>query len=264
LDIAEAADRNFATHASWALRALPNATVVEDAELVVTDSGLGCDSFNIVCRARLKEGNAKRRVTQTMDYFGSRGRAFSWWFGPADRPADLDRHLTAAGLAHVESETMMSLDLTRLREPDLRPGGLQITRVGTPEEMADFATAISDGTAPDPDVQRFYELATKRVLSGESPQRFYVGYLDGRPVATAEVTLAGEVAGIYGVVTLEEFRRRGFGSALTAQPLIDARAQGYRTGVLQASADGLGVYQRLGFEEFGIVREFKPTQSKRA
>jgi ribosomal protein S18 acetylase RimI-like enzyme len=258
LDIAEAADTNFAMHASWGLRALPNAMVVDDAELVVTDSGLGCDTFNIVCRARLTDATAPARVAQTTGHFGERARAFSWWFGPADQPKHLDRILVDAGLKHLESETMMSLDLERLRTPDLCPGGLRIQRVRTPADMADFVRAIAEGIGPDPDVQRFYELAAGRLLSDQSPQHFYVGYLDGRPVATAEVTLAGQVAGIYGVVTLEAYRNRGIGSALTAQPLIDASSQGYRTGVLQASADGLGVYRRLGFQEFGIVREFKP------
>jgi ribosomal protein S18 acetylase RimI-like enzyme len=258
VEIAEAADANFAAHASWALQALPNATVINDAELVVTDSGLACDTFNIVCRARLKSASARARVEQTVDYFSRKARAFSWWFGPADRPSDLDRLLIAAGLRHTESETMMSLDLAKLRTPDLHPEGLHIKRVRTPAELAEFAKTVTDGTAPDPEVRRFYQLTANRILSRESPQHFYIGYLDGKPIATAEVTLAGDVAGIYGVVTLEQYRRRGIGSALTARPLIDARDIGYRTGVLQASADGLGVYRRLGFQEFGVVREFKP------
>src|SRR6185295_15812482 len=101
-----------------------------------------------------------------------------------------------------------------------RPGGLHVNRARTLEDMADFATTITDVTAPDPNVTLFYQPAANRVLASESPQHFYVGYLDGKPVATAEVTLAGDVAGIYGVVTLQAFRHRGIGSALTAQPLI--------------------------------------------
>jgi hypothetical protein len=34
---------------------------------------------------------------------------------------------------------------------------------------------------------------------------------------------------------------------MTVWPLLEARARGYRVGVLQATAMGLSVYRRLGF-----------------
>jgi ribosomal protein S18 acetylase RimI-like enzyme len=256
--LAEALDANFAIHASWALRSLPGATVLDEPELLLTDSGLQGDTFNIVCRSRLSSGGAARRVEQAIEYFRRRARGFSWWLGPADQPRRLDALLEAAGLTHAESETAMAADLAALREPELSPRGLRVRRVRTAAEMADFAAVLTGGVLSDPDVSRFYGMAAPKILSVESPQWFYVGYLDGEPVATAEVTVAGGVAGVYGVGTLERMRRQGFGSALTAQPLIDARNLGYTTGVLQASVDGAGLYRRLGFVDFGEVREFKP------
>ena len=55
------------------------------------------------------------------------------------------------------------------------------------------------------------------------------------------------------------YRRRGIGTALTLQPLRDALADGYHTGVLQAAAEGVGVYRRVGVERFGNITEYKPT-----
>jgi predicted acetyltransferase len=57
-----------------------------------------------------------------------------------------------------------------------------------------------------------------------------------------------------------DYRRRGFGAALSLQPLLDARQQGYRTAILQASDEGARVYKRLGFEPFGQIREYKPAK----
>jgi predicted GNAT family acetyltransferase len=51
------------------------------------------------------------------------------------------------------------------------------------------------------------------------------------------------------VATLKEWRGKGLGAAVTLQPLLDAREQGYRVGVLEASDMGNKVYQRLGFKE---------------
>lgn len=91
------------------------------------------------------------------------------------------------------------------------------------------------------------------------PLWLYVGYLDGVPVSTAELTIGGSVAGLYNISTLPAYRRRGFGRALTRQPLLDAQAHGYHTAILQAVEAGVNLYTHLGFTPFGQITEYKPT-----
>ena len=153
----------------------------------------------------------------------------------------------------------MAADLATLRLGDLSPGGLDVRRVRTAADLHDFARTIAaNSTPPDPTVLRFYDLAASQLLAPNAPQWFYVGYIADEPVATAELTVGGGVVGLYNISTLESHRRRGIGTALTLRPLLDARARGYGTGVLQASADGVGVYARVGFEPFGRIAEYKP------
>jgi ribosomal protein S18 acetylase RimI-like enzyme len=78
-----------------------------------------------------------------------------------------------------------------------------------------------------------------------------------RPVATAELTASGGIAGLYNISTIESYRRRGIGTALTLRPLLDARDAGFRTGFLQAAAAGVGMYTRIGFQRFGDITEYK-------
>jgi ribosomal protein S18 acetylase RimI-like enzyme len=251
--LADAADDNLVVHATWAPRQTPGMRVVVEASLVLVDSGLPCDTFNCAFRARLDAVRVRQAIQAALAFFESAGRPFAWWVGPGDQPADLGAYLIAAGLALAESELAMAVDLGVLALPGPTPEGLVIRRVDSQAALADFASIVAA-----PADRRFYELAAPALLDPNSPQWLYVGYLGDRPVATAEATVAGGVAGLYNIVTDADYRRRGIGTALTLQPLLDARAIGFKTAVLQAAAAGVSIYTRSGFRSFGAIAEYKP------
>ncbi len=58
---------------------------------------------------------------------------------------------------------------------------------------------------------------------------------------------------ITGVATPPAYQRRGIASWLLHRVLTDARARGLRTASLQATKQGAGIYERLGFRDLGFV-----------
>lgn len=80
----------------------------------------------------------------------------------------------------------------------------------------------------------------------------------GTGVATAHVLDHAGDRGIYNVATVEHARRRGFGGALTAWLLRDARARGCATAGLQSSPAAEGVYRAAGFRDLGRILEHVP------
>jgi predicted GNAT family acetyltransferase len=53
--------------------------------------------------------------------------------------------------------------------------------------------------------------------------------------------------GIFNIATPPEFRRRGYGAAVTARAITDGLEAGATWAWLQSSAIGLRVYEALGF-----------------
>lgn len=214
-------------------------------DVLVVDSGLACDTFNLICGTP----SSLAVIDDAIASFA--GRPFSWWLDGAAN------ELLATVLEPAESELAMRAQLAEV--PLFDAPSLRIERVRTREQLRAFArVSAANWSPPDEHVIEFYERTATAALRDDSPLRFYLGTHDAVPVATAEMTVSGATAGLYNIATLASARGRGFGSAMTTFPLAEARREGCTTAVLQASADGVGIYRRAGFVEVGTITEYKP------
>jgi len=184
--------------------------------------------------------------------FCNRNEAPLWWFVfPDTRPLDLGDRLKARGWNLYEMDPGMALNLANLMDDREGPEGLTVERVMDPESMRLFFRIWAEGyPLPKEMAEIWAEGAIELDLTEESPIKHYIGYLDGKPVATAWLSLGAGVAGLYGVVTLPEARGRGIGTEMTLVPLREAKAEGYHVATLLATKLGGGIYRRLGFKEY--------------
>lgn len=90
--------------------------------------------------------------------------------------------------------------------------------------------------------------------AGDPDLRFWVGLAAGEPVATAWSVVSDGYVGVYAVGTVPAARRRGYGEVMTAAAL-GARAD--LPALLQASAMGQPIYQRMGFTEVATVERWR-------
>jgi len=255
-DVPRLTEENLAAHLAHLARRYPGARVEDGPEVLLVDSGLCCETFNKVARARAS-GDAAALVARCTGHFAASGRPFAWWLGPESGLGVLDPFLCAAGLSPTEEETGMALRLDLLRAGEEIPAGLVLRRLQTVGDVRAFAAIIAaTWEPPDAEVRRFYETVAPAMFDMSGPFRGWLALQDGEPVAAAEIFHTPGVAGVYSVCTLESFRRRGVASTLLHAALAHARTEGACLAVLQAAPGGLGVYRRLGFEETGRFEEW--------
>jgi GNAT superfamily N-acetyltransferase len=228
----------------------PRAQVFDGPDLLWTLTDIPFPVFNAVADARLELDAADAAIDAAIARCRSHNVPMIWTTGPSTRPADLGERLVAHGFNHDEDEPQMAVDLQEMHEGSSAPPGLAIEQVRDRRMLARWCWVLNAGFGMPAFAERAWlELYSSIAQAPHSPIRLFIGYLDGSPVATSGLLLAGGVAGVVPVTTLPGFRCQGIGTAMTLAALREARAIGYRIGVLGASEMGAGIYRRIGFRE---------------
>ena len=219
--------------------------------------------FNGVLSTLPPTDQAAEIVHDTVTYFQSQAVAgFIWWLAPHLEPAPWSQHLLPLGFGYDDHTPGMAIDLAIL--PPSTQGELTIQPVENRPTLAEWTSVFVRGYGV-PEVMTSPILTLVESMGTNLPFRYYLGSLNGKPVAASTLFLGAGAAGIYSVATLPEARGQGVGSAMTLTPLYEARNMGYRVGVLQSSDMGYRVYERLGFQRLCQMDHFYwPGQSSQA
>ena len=150
--------------------------------------------------------------------------------------------LREKGFEEVNSEPLMVMET--LPEIPPPPAGLEVREVADAGSLEHFRATTFEGFGlPE-------QLASKFVTAGfgDLPHvRLLVGEWEGRPACTSAVVMSGDQIGVYFVATLDAFRGRGLGAAVTWAAIEKGRELGGTWASLQASKLGHPVYERMGF-----------------
>ncbi len=146
------------------------------------------------------------------------------------------------GMSPAEAVPLMLLESADLRRP--APIGGFAVRPVTPAEVPRYIPVAAAGfempAAP------LEQLINRDVLAAPGV-RGYLGSWDGEPVTTAVSLTFGALTSLINIATVPGQRGHGFGTAITAHAVSEARAAGSPWCWLHSTPDGYPVYQRLGF-----------------
>lgn len=248
-DLLRRADENFCE--AWRINArfIEGGEIAERDGVVMIATGLPAAMFNVAFVLR-PPAEPAAAVKRAIAFFGPRGAP--WLFrvregvDPASESAAQEAGLRPAG----------ALPVMVLRDAGLPPAslpGLEVREVRLADlEAMHGVLAGGFGTPPE-----FGPRLVPPAALDALEARFYIGYADGKPAATAAMMRTGDCAGVYNVATLPGFRGRGFGEALTRAAVLGGAALGCTFSCLQASEMGQPVYERMGYEVVAHYRTFQ-------
>jgi len=209
--------------------------------------------FKGVWGTRLAPDDVHAAAEEVLAWYRERDAPFAfWWAGPMTEPADLGARLEPHGFVPFEVDApgqvaeLRALDWGALARV---PEGFRVERVDDERGLEAFARTFVEAFEVPQLAGSAWVDATRSFGIGHAPWDIYVGWLDGRPVATTMLFCGAGVATVFAIATVAEARGQGIGAAITLSGLADARDRGYRYGVLFATELGAPVYRRIGFRD---------------
>jgi ribosomal protein S18 acetylase RimI-like enzyme len=210
---------------------------------------------NGVACARLDPGEADRRIEETAAFFEAEGVPWGFGVSPRSMPADLEEILKLHGFHLEEDLPRLAAEIERIPMGGEVPDGLEIRQVDDEGVLGAWVDTLARGFGMDePRRAAMARVSSGAGLAPGGPWVRLLGLLEGRPVATSGVFLAGGLAGIINVATVSEARRRGMGTAVTVAALRRGLDRGYRVAVLGTTEMGRRIYERMGFHEVSWTR----------
>lgn len=209
--------------------------------------------FKGVFHANLSGDEADATIQETIEWFEQRNAPFFfWWTGQGTQPADLGERLIAHGFSVFEKDApAMAADIDTLNWENPRPSDLQMKPVMNDQQLLQWKQVFLDTFSIPEFAGQAWVDATRAAGVGQTPWQLLLGTLHDQPVCCGLLYCGAGVAGLIGLGTLPEYRRKGIGSAMQLERLRIARELGYRYAVLFASEMGYSPYLKLGFKDTG-------------
>jgi ribosomal protein S18 acetylase RimI-like enzyme len=247
LDTAARADESY--FQAWRAFGRRGAGAVrESGGLLCVSSGLPVAFLNLAFVTR-PLAVPEDQIASAMAFFDSRREPFVVRIREGLDPAS---EAACERLGMPYSDTVPGMASANMTAP-APPAGLAIRPVEDVAAIRDFHAVVSAGYEIP---QEMVEAFVTPLLLRDPEVECYVGYADGRPAASSTLVFGGRAAGIHNVATAPEFRKRGFGEAMTWHCIERGAAYGCDMAALQSSEMGQSIYARMGFRVVSPYRTF--------
>ena len=211
---------------------------------------------------RSRAGRTQRPADEVIDEVTARVRRWglhgvAWWVSSATRPPDTEETLCARGGKQIDAVHILARELSG-GLPDLDVPADVTVELVTDERTFRAASMVTvrGWGRKEPTSAALSREFTEVVRDLETWSSFRVVAMIGQqPASSGGCTLRGEVAQLWGAVTLREYRRRGSYRAVLAERLRLAREHGATLTLVKGRVETSGpILLRAGFADYGQER----------
>ena len=255
-----AVEGNFAEEMACFGRSLPGGMLYQDEELTWFLTGpAGPNGILLTNFTHDEQDYIDNRIDETLDLFRAHQvREIGWRIGPTSNPPDLANYLEIHALSHKATTTCMIMQMTENYMSTFQTENIEIREVLTSNELQIKCAVEQVGFgASEQMAQNYYQTYMQSKFGPNTCWHHYIGWQDGQAIAAAAVLLHQGVAGIYGIATLPEKRRKGVATVMMQHILREIARLSYTLVTLSSTEMSHGLYRRFGFQDYCQLHHYK-------
>jgi ribosomal protein S18 acetylase RimI-like enzyme len=253
-----AIEANFAQEMICFGQGLPGGVVNEDQDLLWFFTGR--PHLNAVMFTHFSTEDKEyihRKIDTIIAYYKERETDFGWSVGPTTKPGDFSTYLEDHGFYYCIDTIGMAVNIQAINEDIPTATSLVIREAANIQDLQPLYDLEMKGFGASEEIAKtYFEVYAHIGFGGRKNWHHFIGYQDGKAVAMSSLLLHAGVAGIYGVATIPEVRRKGIGAAMTLNSLHAAQSLGYQIAIISPTEMSEDLYLRIGFQECSRISHY--------
>jgi GNAT superfamily N-acetyltransferase len=228
-----------------------NSSLTQAESIWAMNTGVSISDFNWVWNEKPLTNDNAKSIADIKEIYKKLNLRFWWWIYPRGQSSKTRAMLHDAGLRLIEKVPCMAADLNDLASEKKIPNNITISPVKNKNDLLIWEDISFHGFEMPQRVRVQYRTFVFSFdIGSQAPQKLFLAYFDGKPVATSLLFMHNNTAGIYYVSTLPAYRNKGLGLLITIAAMQYAKKSGFKNVILQATLLGAKVYKRAGFKEY--------------
>lgn len=211
--------------------------------------------LNLVVHAALTEDKVEETIQTVSEFYQRHHAKWFWQIGSETTPPTLSQHLIKHGLSLLETCPALYCDLSH-DLPSIALPDWNIVELPAEDELHEWVKPIRESFFSSDQAEGFRQLNATLAHGQGQALHHYIGYYQGLPVSAATLFVTDQAVMIHNIATRPNYRRRGFGMAITRHVMAQAKQWGLQHCFLDSSSKGFNVYKKLGFKIYCFYQLF--------
>jgi GNAT superfamily N-acetyltransferase len=202
--------------------------------------------LTMVSWSHLNEANAEEVIAGELAHPRAENSSFEWKFYIHDNPPDLLARLQQHDLKAGPTEAVMIYDLVA-GPPPCPAGNCTVRKITHPNQIDHYRRVAEEALGQD--YSRISGYLLEGLQRNSTDHVGYISYVNNEPVSIGRLYThpLSAFGGLYGGITREAYRGRGFYRAIIAARAADAIELGARYLLVDALPTSRPILERLGF-----------------
>ena len=247
------ADENLVDSIVHRVKSIKSGKLYETENYIIYTIGVDSEDGHLNGAFCFNDDYAEEMLNEAEKFFKTTNFSYSVWVKDHE-DYKLEKILKQKGLKPKRepgSSVMIINEKINLLE---LPNGFELKRVTSEKEINDFALVTKSAFDKTDEVIECMFSSNKTLI--DSNVISFVIYKNDEPVATALTVMSDCIAGIYWVGTIESERGQGLGGYIAQAATNIGFELGAEAVILQASAVGERVYNKLGYKKITLYRSY--------